>query len=77
VGVPPSPVAAPAFSLTGAMKQLSGCNSGSPVQIAEMLHVAARHGVKAHVETFPMAKANDAVKRVRKNQVRYRAVLKS
>jgi uncharacterized zinc-type alcohol dehydrogenase-like protein len=42
-----------------------------------MLVVAARHSVKAQVERFPMAKANDAVKRVRKNQVRYRAVLTS
>jgi uncharacterized zinc-type alcohol dehydrogenase-like protein len=75
VGVPPSPVATPAFSLIGVMKSMSGCNTGSPVQIAEMLDVAARHGVKARVECFPMAKANDAVKRARKNQVRYRAVL--
>jgi alcohol/geraniol dehydrogenase (NADP+) len=27
------------------------------------------------IESFPMAKANDAVARVKKNQVRYRAVL--
>jgi alcohol/geraniol dehydrogenase (NADP+) len=74
-GVPSSPVATPASSLTGTMKTMSGCNTGSPVQIAEMLDVAARHNVKAQVERFPMAKANDAVKRVRKNQVRYRAVL--
>jgi uncharacterized zinc-type alcohol dehydrogenase-like protein len=75
VGVPPSPVAVPAFSLIGPMKSVSGCNTGSPAQIAEMLDVAARHGIKAQTEIFPMAKANDAVKRTRKSQVRYRAVL--
>lgn len=75
VGTPPSPVAIPANLLTGNNKSMSGCNTGSPVQIAEMLDVAARHGVKAQTERFPMAKANDAVKRARKNQVRYRAVL--
>ena len=32
-------------------------------------------GVKAITEAFPMAKANDAVAKVKKNQVRYRAVL--
>jgi uncharacterized zinc-type alcohol dehydrogenase-like protein len=75
VGVPPSPVAAPALSLIGTLRNISGCSTGSPGQIAEMLDVAARHGVKAQVEKFPMAKANEAVKRARKNQVRYRAVL--
>jgi len=37
--------------------------------------VAARHGVKAHTERFPMAKANEAIEKVKKNKVRYRAVL--
>jgi uncharacterized zinc-type alcohol dehydrogenase-like protein len=40
-----------------------------------MLDVAARHGVKAVTEKFAMAKANDAVAKVKKSQVRYRAVL--
>ena len=37
--------------------------------------VAARHGVKAQIEAFPMAKANEAIEKVKKNKVRYRAVL--
>jgi uncharacterized zinc-type alcohol dehydrogenase-like protein len=45
------------------------------MQIAEMLDVAARHGIKARTEKFPMAKANEAVARCRKSAVRYRAVL--
>lgn len=40
-----------------------------------MLDVAARHGIKAITERFPMAKVNDAVAKVKKHQVRYRAVL--
>jgi uncharacterized zinc-type alcohol dehydrogenase-like protein len=40
-----------------------------------MLDVAARHGVKAQVELFPMTKANEAIDKVKKNKVRYRAVL--
>jgi uncharacterized zinc-type alcohol dehydrogenase-like protein len=40
-----------------------------------MLDVAARHGIKAITERFPMAQANEALVRVKKNQVRYRAVL--
>jgi len=48
---------------------------GSPYRIKEMLDVAARHGVKAQIESFPMSKANDAIEKVKKNKVRYRAVL--
>jgi uncharacterized zinc-type alcohol dehydrogenase-like protein len=31
--------------------------------------------VKAKTESFPMAKANTAIEKVKKNKVRYRAVL--
>ena len=46
-----------------------------PDRLREMLDVAARHGVKATTESFPMAKANEAIEKVKKNKVRYRAVL--
>jgi Zn-dependent alcohol dehydrogenases len=75
VGVPPSPMQIQAFSLLGAQRAISGSPSGSPRDLHEMLDVAARHGVKAITERFPMSKANDAVAKVKKNQVRYRAVL--
>ena len=35
----------------------------------------SRHGVKAITERFPMAKANEAIAKVKKSKVRYRAVL--
>jgi len=75
LGVPPSPLQIPAFALISGQKQLAGSPTGSPRDIHEMLDVAARHGVKAITERFPMAKANEAVARVKKNLVRYRAVL--
>ena len=75
VGVAPKPVSLPTFPLIGAMRCVCGSNVGSPSRIAEMLDVAARHGVKAKVERFKMSEANQAVKRVKKSQVRYRAVL--
>jgi len=52
-------------------------SASSPRDLHEMLDVAAQHNVKAITERFPMAKANDAVAKVKKNQVRYRAVLAS
>ena len=75
VGVPPSGISLQAMPLIGGQKAISGSPSGSPHDLYEMLDVAARHGVKAITEKFAMAKANDAVAKVKKNQVRYRAVL--
>jgi uncharacterized zinc-type alcohol dehydrogenase-like protein len=75
VGVPPHPIQLPAFGLIAGQKAVSGSPTGSPRDLHEMLDVAARHGVKAITESFPMAKANEAVAKVKKNQVRYRAVL--
>ena len=75
VGASPSPMQIAAFSLIGGQKALAGSPTGSPRDLHEMLDVAARHGVKATTERFPMAAANEAVAKVKKNQVRYRAVL--
>ena len=75
VGAPPSPIALQAFAMIGQERSVAGSNTGSPQDLAEMLDVAARHGVKAVTERFAMDKANEAVARVKKNQVRYRAVL--
>ena len=75
VGVPPSPVAVHAFPLISGLRSITGNPSGSPYRLREMLAVAARHGVKAQTERFSMAKANEAIEKVKKNKVRYRAVL--
>jgi uncharacterized zinc-type alcohol dehydrogenase-like protein len=75
VGVPPSPVSVHAFPLISGMRSMSGNPTGSPYGLREMLDVAARHGVKATTELFPMPKANEAIEKVKKNKVRYRAVL--
>jgi uncharacterized zinc-type alcohol dehydrogenase-like protein len=75
VGVPPSPVSVSAFPLIAGLRTITGSPIGSPHQLREMLDVAARHGVKAQIESFPMAKANAAIEKVKKNKVRYRAVL--
>jgi alcohol/geraniol dehydrogenase (NADP+) len=75
VGAPSSPLQIQAFSLVGGQRSIAGSSAGSPRDLHEMLDVAARHGVKAVTERFPMAKVNDAVAKVKKHQVRYRAVL--
>jgi len=75
VGIPPSPVSVQVFPLIAGIRSITGSPSGSPYQLREMLDVAARHGVKAQIEVFPMAQANLAIQKVKKNAVRYRAVL--
>jgi alcohol/geraniol dehydrogenase (NADP+) len=75
VGAPPAPATFPVFPLIGGMKTISGSPIGGPLLIAEMLDVAARHNVKAKTERFALTKVNDAIAKVKKNQVRYRAVL--
>jgi uncharacterized zinc-type alcohol dehydrogenase-like protein len=75
VGVPPSPISVHAFPLIAGIRTITGSPIGSPHMLREMVDVAARHGVKAQTEEFPMAKANEAIDKVKKNKVRYRAVL--
>ena len=75
VGVPPSPITVHAFPLISGLKSMTGSPIGSPHRLREMLDVAARHGVKATIELFSMSKANVAIEKVKKNKVRYRAVL--
>jgi uncharacterized zinc-type alcohol dehydrogenase-like protein len=75
LGASPSPLQINAFSLITGQKAVSGSPSGSPRDLHEMLDVAARHNVKAITESFKMKDANEAVKRVKNNKVRYRAVL--
>jgi uncharacterized zinc-type alcohol dehydrogenase-like protein len=57
------------------MRSISGNSSGSPCRLKEMLDVAARHGVNAPTEAISMSKANQAIEKVKRNKVRYRAVL--
>jgi uncharacterized zinc-type alcohol dehydrogenase-like protein len=75
VGVPPNPASLAVFPLIAGVKSITGSPIGSPREIAEMLDVAARHKVKAKTERFALAKVNDAIAKVKKNAVRYRAVL--
>jgi uncharacterized zinc-type alcohol dehydrogenase-like protein len=75
LGAAPSPMQISGFSLIGGQKAIAGSPTGSPRDLYEMLDVAARHKVKAITEKFAMKDANKAVEKVKKNQVRYRAVL--
>jgi len=75
VGAAADPMPVSAFDLIIGDRSVTGSQIGSPDGIAEMLAFAARHGVRAQVETVPMAEANRALERTRRSEARYRMVL--
>lgn len=75
VGVPDEPLKLPLFPLLTKRRRIMSSPIGGRAMMREMLDVAATYGIKPIVEVFPMEKVNDALQRVRENQVRYRAVL--
>jgi uncharacterized zinc-type alcohol dehydrogenase-like protein len=74
VGAVIEPVPVPVFSIMS-QKAVSGSGTGSPSAIASMLEFCARHKIAPQVETFPMAKVNDAMALLRRGKPRYRVVL--
>ncbi len=64
----------PAALLTG-QKRISGSVVGTRDDMDAMLRFAADHGIAATVEKHPLEKVNDVLDRLRKGEVRLRAVL--
>jgi uncharacterized zinc-type alcohol dehydrogenase-like protein len=62
-------------SLMSWQRSVSASPTGAPATLADMLGFAARHGITAQVERFPMEKVNDAVAHLRSGKTRYRVVL--
>jgi uncharacterized zinc-type alcohol dehydrogenase-like protein len=75
VGVPEKDMPVPAMGLIQREKTIAGGRASSPADIATMLRFAARTGVEAVIERFPLAEVNTAIERARSGKVRFRAVL--
>lgn len=75
VGVPPSDLRIPVTPLIVRRLRIMGSPIGGRAAIREMLDLASRLKIAASVEAFPLADAQAAVDRVRRNEVRFRAVL--
>ena len=75
VGVVTEGVKVRTGSLMSWQRSLSASPTGSPGALARMLDFAARHGITAQVERFPMARVNDAIAHLRSGKARYRVVL--
>jgi uncharacterized zinc-type alcohol dehydrogenase-like protein len=77
VGASPGTLDVSPSSLLVGKKSIRGSVIGSRAGIRQMLDFAARHGIKAQTEVMPMSEVNAAIERVRRNQARYRMVLKN
>ena len=75
VGVPPGPATLPLDAMILHRRRLLTSSIAGRPMIQETLDVAARIGVRPTIETFPLAEVNHAIKKLRENRVRYRAVL--
>lgn len=75
VGVPGTPIALSADPLMDEQKRVTGSVIGSPATMRRMLALAAREGIAPLVEHLPLARANEAVARVREGAARMRIVL--
>ena len=75
VGVPPDPLNVPVFLLLGKRRRIMASPIGSRAEITEMLKLAQDFQIQPIIERFPMENINDALAKLEKNEIRYRAVL--
>jgi uncharacterized zinc-type alcohol dehydrogenase-like protein len=75
VGSVPDPIPAPAFTLIGGQRSISGSPLGSPATIQDMLEYCARHDIAPVTEQFAMKDVNAALQHLREGKARYRIVL--
>ncbi|MGW4231236.1 NAD(P)-dependent alcohol dehydrogenase [Streptomyces sp. NPDC004980] len=69
------PVTVETMDLLAGRKKLSSAGSGGRPATAAMLDFCAEHGITADIELLPSARVNEALDRLRNNDVRYRFVL--
>lgn len=77
VGIPDEPASIPLIWLMARRRRVTASPIGGRAIMEEMLRTADNFGVEPIVEVFPMARANDAIQKVRDNTIRYRAVLEA
>jgi uncharacterized zinc-type alcohol dehydrogenase-like protein len=75
LGFPEHDVSFSAVPLVFFQRSLVSSGIGSRLEIRRMLDFSALHDIRPQVELFPMVEVNTALERLRKNEVRYRAVL--
>lgn len=75
IGVPSKSITVHPDWLLDHQKKITGSVIGSPATMRRMLAFAAEHRIAPIIERMPMAKANEAIDRVRSGAARMRIVL--
>jgi uncharacterized zinc-type alcohol dehydrogenase-like protein len=75
VGFPQKPLTLDGNLLIWGRRSIQGSTVGNPAQVERMLELAARCGVRAQTEVFPLREINSAIDRVRGGAARYRVVV--
>jgi uncharacterized zinc-type alcohol dehydrogenase-like protein len=75
LGLPEHGVSVASVPLVFFQRSIVSSGIGSRLEIQKMLDFSARHDIRPRIELFPMREANAALDRLRRNEVRYRAVL--
>ncbi|KAL6277402.1 hypothetical protein ACE6H2_021003 [Prunus campanulata] len=75
VGAPDKPLELPVYPLLMGRKLVAGSAIGGMKETQEMIDFAAKHNITAEIEVISMDYANTAMKRLAKNDVRYRFVI--
>jgi len=69
------PIPINAFDLIMTRRAITGSPTSSPASLRKMVDFCARHGIQPVVEHLPMAQINEAIRRLRLGDVRFRFVL--
>jgi len=77
MGIPAKPINIEPLQLIFGQMSVCGSIIGGRSAIREMLEFAAQHDIKAMTEVMPMSEVNDAIAKLKDNNVRYRIVLKN
>ncbi|KAH0996011.1 hypothetical protein GBA52_019875 [Prunus armeniaca] len=75
VGAPDKPLELPVYPLLMGRKLVAGSAVGGMKETQEMIDFAAKHNITAEIEVISMDYVNTAMKRLAKNDVRYRFVI--
>ena len=75
VGASPEPIEVNPFHVIGPRTGVRGWPSGTSVDLEDTMRFSAMSGVEAMIETYPLARAQEAYERMLSGKARFRVVL--
>jgi D-arabinose 1-dehydrogenase-like Zn-dependent alcohol dehydrogenase len=75
VGATPEPISTSVFPLIGGRRSIAGWPSGIATDSEDTMKFAVLTGIRAQIETMPLARAGDAFARMMSGAARFRMVL--